>query len=90
MLSVNALTGKIKCCSLRIFTELFFSEGDRVWEKSFGSPVVGVYSLEGGQNLRKVPMTSLSHDTLHGITGSTALAIKNDISSLKATDAIMK
>lgn len=69
---------------------VFFSQGDRVWEKSFGSPVVGVYSLEGGQNLRKVPMTSLSHETLHGITGSTALAIKNDISSLKATDVIMK
>ena len=64
--------------------------GDRVWEKVFDSPVVGIYSLEGGGTLRKVPITTVGQETLDGITGSSALAIKMDTACLQATDAVMK
>ena len=52
--------------------------------------MVGIYSLESGHNLRKIPVTSLSHNMLQDMTGSSALAIKNNIASLKATDIVMK
>lgn len=69
---------------------LSLSSGDKIWEKDFGSPVVGIYSLEKSQVLRSIPFTSLNDDTLQGMTASRALAIKNGLYSLTPTDTILQ
>uniref|UniRef100_A0A1X7V6U4 ER membrane protein complex subunit 1 n=1 Tax=Amphimedon queenslandica TaxID=400682 RepID=A0A1X7V6U4_AMPQE len=73
-----------------LLTSLNSLTGDKVWEKDFGSPVVGIYSLEKSQVLRSIPFTSINDDTLQGMTASRALAIKNGLYSLTPTDTILQ
>ncbi|XP_065899624.1 serine/threonine-protein kinase/endoribonuclease IRE1-like [Dysidea avara] len=63
--------------------------GQKLWEQSYSSPVVAIYSWEG-EALRKVPVTSVARKTLDIITGSTALAIKTASSALKASDSTLQ
>ena len=63
--------------------------GQKLWENSYSSPVVAIYSWEG-EALRKVPVTNVARKTLDIITGSTALAIKTASSALKASDSTLQ
>lgn len=60
-----------------------------MWRKMYSSPVMAVYSVEGG-NLRKVPSTSVAADSLGMLTGSSVLAIRTDTFGIKASDSILQ
>ena len=68
--------------------------GERIWKKSFDSPVVAIYSVEKagtiGSHLRKVPMVSVGKETMAAITGSSALALKMDTDVMEPVDALLK
>ena len=69
--------------------DLLLFTGQRVWRQSYGSPVISIYSVEGG-DLRKVAMTSVAADTLDLLTGSSVLAIRADTFGIKATDSSLQ
>lgn len=68
---------------------LCYITGKTVWQNSFGSPVVAIYSIEGGA-LRKIPMTTIALGTMERLTGSSVLAIRTDTYGIKATDSVLQ
>lgn len=63
--------------------------GQPVWQQSYDSPVVAIYSPQGGE-LRKLPMTTVALSTLNLLTGSSVLAIRADTLGIKATDTVLQ
>ena len=68
---------------------MYVHVGHHIWCKSYGSPVVNVYSVEEG-SLRKLPVISVASETLKVLTGSSVLAISMDTLALKATDSVLQ
>ena len=60
-----------------------------MWQNSFDSPVVAIYSVDGGA-LRKIPMTTVALGTMERLTGSSVLAIRADTFGIKATDSVFQ
>ena len=63
--------------------------GQSVWRGTYSSPVMAVYSVEGG-GLRKVPSTSVAANSLSMLTGSSVLAFMTDTFGIKASDSILQ
>ena len=63
--------------------------GQPVWQQSYDSPVVAIYSPQGGE-LHKLPMTTVALSTLEFLTGSSVLAIRADTLGIKATDTVLQ
>ena len=74
---------------LHCYNAICIHIGQKLWQRSYSSPVVAIYSWEGSA-LREVPVTSVARQTMDIITGSTALAIKTASSALKASDSILQ
>ena len=63
--------------------------GHHIWHQSYGSPVVNIYTVEGG-SLRKVPVVSVASETLKMLTGSSVVPISMDVFGLKPTDSVLQ
>lgn len=63
--------------------------GHHIWRKSYGSPVVNIYTVEES-SLRKMPMISVASDTLQMLTTSSVRAISMDMFGLKPADSVLR
>jgi len=63
--------------------------GQQVWQQTYDSPVVAIYSPQGGE-LRQIPLTSVASSTLNLLTGSSVLAFRADTVGIKATDTVFQ
>ena len=64
--------------------------GERMWQRTYGSPVVAIYTPEVGGELRKVPMRSVGRETMGLLTESSVLAIRTNSAGIKPTDTVLK
>ena len=61
-----------------------------MWQRTYSSPVVAIYTPEAGGELRKVPIRTVARETMELITESSVLAIQTNTAAIKPTDTVLK
>ena len=63
--------------------------GEMLWDSSYGSPVVGIYKLNG-EGLKKVAFTSISSETMgHLLDGGDFPTWKNRLLDYSKDDSLL-